>query len=294
MLYAKYGMVFRDLRSQKNYSLSTLELLSGVSKATISQFENGKSLVSFDKLEALLECMNLTILDYSLLVNNGIPEYFIVQFQEITTAFFAKDTQKLKEIYEKNLEYDEETTYLIAISAKATFTTLSHEEKKEVETLLSKSPLWGLYEFYILIHTIDQLSVDLVWELIQNFFNEPRMFVYLKQLREYRALLINVLIKAIPNFIEHGNENASSYTLDCLYSLFIESDLTSKVFWHLLKGCHTYIFESKERGEIVIEECLAWMTRIGARKLSNVASERIELLKQRAKIVMIKNSTNKN
>lgn len=287
-------MVFRDLRTQKNFSLSTLELLSGVSKATISQFENGKSLVSFDKLEALLECMNLTILDYSLLVNNGIPEYFIVQFQDITKAFFEKDMHKLKEIYEKNLEYDEETTYLIAISAKATFTTLSCGEIKEVESLLSTSPLWGLYEFYILIHTIDQLSVDLVWNLIQKFFNEPRRFVYLKQLREYRALLINVLIKAIPNFIEQFNEKASTYTLDYLHSLFLESDLTSKVFWHLLGGCHIYIFDSKERGEAVIDECLAWMTRIGARKLSNVASERIELLKQRTNIEVLEKFINKN
>ena len=73
MIYSKYGQIFRDLRLQKKMSISELNTLSGVSKATISQFENGKSLMSFDKLEALLEYMNLTILDYSLLVNNGLP-----------------------------------------------------------------------------------------------------------------------------------------------------------------------------------------------------------------------------
>lgn len=281
MLYAKYGSVFRELRTQKKFSLSMLELLSGVSKATISQFENGKSLVSFDKLESLLECMNLTILDYSLLINNGIPEYFIIQFQEITAAFFRQDKTRLEEIYYKNLEFEEETTYLIALSAKATFTSLTCEEVKEVEELLSTSPLWGLYEFYVLIHTIDQISVDLVWKLIQNFFKESYMDGYLKHLREYRALLINVLIKAIPIFIERGDMKKSKYTLDKISSLFQESDLTSKVFWHLLNGCYTYRFENKECGQRAIDECLSWMKEIGATKLSKVASARIEALKEK-------------
>nr|WP_270323597.1 helix-turn-helix transcriptional regulator [Lactococcus petauri] len=48
-------------------SLSELNTLSGVSKATISQFENGKSLVSFDKLEALLESVNILLHSFKIL-----------------------------------------------------------------------------------------------------------------------------------------------------------------------------------------------------------------------------------
>ena len=112
-------------------SLSELNTLSGVSKATISQFENGKSLVSFDKLEALLESMNLTILDYSLLVNNGLPEYFITQFQNIENAYYNQDEAELQYLYEKNLEYENESTYMIALSAKATYTQLSEKVIQE-------------------------------------------------------------------------------------------------------------------------------------------------------------------
>lgn len=170
MIYSKYGKIFRNLRLQKNMSLSELNTLSGVSKATISQFENGKSLVSFDKLEALLESMNLTILDYSLLVNNGLPEYFITQFQNIEDAYYNQDEAELQHLYEKNLEYENESTYMIALSAKATYTQLSEKEIQEVESLLSVGPLWGLYELYILIHTLEQLNLNLVWNIIETFF----------------------------------------------------------------------------------------------------------------------------
>ncbi|WP_313310190.1 helix-turn-helix domain-containing protein, partial [Lactococcus taiwanensis] len=61
----KYGDVFKNLRLQKNISLSRLSKLSSVSKATISQFENGNSMVSYEKLERMLEVLHLTLLDYS-------------------------------------------------------------------------------------------------------------------------------------------------------------------------------------------------------------------------------------
>ncbi|MBD5823525.1 helix-turn-helix domain-containing protein [Lactococcus petauri] len=281
MIYSKYGKIFRNLRLQKNMSLSELNTLSGVSKATISQFENGKSLVSFDKLEALLESMNLTILDYSLLVNNGLPEYFITQFQNIEDAYYNQDEAELQHLYEKNLEYENESTYMIALSAKATYTQLSEKEIQEVESLLSVGPLWGLYELYILIHTLEQLNLNLVWNIIETFFKNKNVFKYLKVLHEYRALLINILIKAELVFIEAECDTKAGIVLSRLNSLAVESDLTSKAIARVLKGCYIYAFESRSKGEKIIAGCLEVMDNMGAIKLKNVIIRRIALLKTR-------------
>ncbi|MDG6126612.1 Rgg/GadR/MutR family transcriptional regulator [Lactococcus formosensis] len=262
-------------------SISELNTLSGVSKATISQFENGKSLMSFDKLEALLEYMNLTILDYSLLVNNGLPEYFIMQFQNIEDAYYNQDEAELHQLYEKNLEYEDESTYMIALSAKATYTQLSEKEIQEVESLLSLGPLWGLYELYILIHTLEQLNMNLVWNIIETFFKNKNVFKYLKVLHEYRALLITILIKAELKFIEADCDTKAGIVLSRMNGLTVESDLTSKLIIRVLKGCYTYAFESKSNGEKIIADCLEFVDNLEAIKLKKIISQRFILLKSR-------------
>jgi transcriptional activator, Rgg/GadR/MutR family, C-terminal domain len=281
MIYSKYGEVFRRLRLQKNMSLSKLNSLSGVSKATISQFENGKSLVSFDKLESLLECMNITVLDYSLIINNGLPEYFITQFQHIDDAYYNQSEVDLHRLYEKNIEYKDESTYMIALCAKATYTRLSEKEIQEVEELLSAGQLWGLYKLQVFVHTLEQINPNLVWCILEKFFENENMFKYLKVLREYRVLLINILIRAEWLFIESGCGVKASIILTRLNNVADESDLTSRAITAILKGCYTYVFESQSSGLKVISNCLEIIDFLGSVKLKNVLYRRVKLMKSR-------------
>ncbi|XHB95334.1 hypothetical protein AAFF39_10470 [Lactococcus garvieae] len=156
---------------------------------------------------------------------------------------------------------------MIALSAKATYTQLSEKEIQEVESLLSVGPLWGQYELYILIHTLEQLNLNLIWNIIETFFKNKNVFKYLKVLHEYRALLINILIKAELVFIEAECDTKAGIVLSRLNSITVESDLTSKAIARVLKGCYTYAFESRSNGEKIIAACLEVMDNVGAIKL---------------------------
>lgn len=103
MVYYKYGHAFRDLRLQHNLPMSAFEEL-GITKATISNFENGKNMIAFDKLDMALQEMHVTLLDYSLVLNNGELDYFIVVFQDIENSYYQNNVRKLKYIYEEIME----------------------------------------------------------------------------------------------------------------------------------------------------------------------------------------------
>lgn len=74
MIYKKYGQAFKKLRLQHRLSLRDFERI-GLSKSTLSYFENGKSLISFDKLDLALQEMHTTFRSYMLMLNNDEEDY---------------------------------------------------------------------------------------------------------------------------------------------------------------------------------------------------------------------------
>lgn len=281
MVYAKYGDIFRKFRKQKNVSLTFLANKSGISKATISQFENGKSLISLDRLERLLECLSITISDYFLLINNGIPEYFITKFQQIEAAFYNQDQDMLEDIHESFLLYYDEEMELVAISAKAVYQQLAPHELIKLEKLFYQKEMWDLFELYILIHTIERLDVNTVREIIESINKNFFLRDYLSVLHEYRALIINVLIKAIIVFIEDNDQISAKKTLERLNRLITEFDLTTKTITLTLKGCIIYWFSNEKLGEEFINDSFDIMRKVGAEKLEIAARMRVsELMKK--------------
>lgn len=73
MIYRKYRECFKKLRKQHGKALSSFEEI-GISKGTLSNFENGKTMISLDKLNQALEMLNVTMATYCLIImDNPIP-----------------------------------------------------------------------------------------------------------------------------------------------------------------------------------------------------------------------------
>ena len=58
MPYKRYGEIFKKLREQKNFSLSHFSEI-GISKASLSRFELGQTMISFERLDSALQEMNV-------------------------------------------------------------------------------------------------------------------------------------------------------------------------------------------------------------------------------------------
>lgn len=282
MAYNDYGYAFKMIRKQRGISLSDIEYVSGVPKSTISQFENGHSLISFDKLEEILETMSLTIWDYVLVISKGEPEYFIMQFQEIEDAFIEQSEKKLKNIYEINIKNHEKQTNFLAYCAKSSFNTLHTREVEELEKYFISKGYWSLFDLYALFYTLEQISIELLLYLLNDlFFVQTINYKYLKNLLTYRKPLVWILVRSSLVLIENKYFTFVEKLIKEMENFFGESDLTAKIGIEYIKGCLYFSTQSKHKGRAMVSNTLSMLTAIDAIKIKQILYSRfrkIELM----------------
>lgn len=69
-----YGKVFKQIRTQKKLPLSYFQKL-GIDKAVVSRFERGKTMVSIERVDAMLQEMNVSLAEYELMINHFVSDY---------------------------------------------------------------------------------------------------------------------------------------------------------------------------------------------------------------------------
>lgn len=276
MIYKKYGEVFKALRLQKNLSLNDIQNLSGVSKSTISQFENGKTMITYEKLVQALEVMSVTLYDYYLLLNNGNPDYFITEFEEIYDAFFDFEDGKLIDIYQKNKKFGTIESYIISLCAKAMYTKLSSNEIQTIESILISRSFWGLYELYIVFYTVEQVGLITLESITESLFSNKNGKIYIQKLPEYRRLTLSVLIKIIFIYIDKKEEKKVKKLIEIMDTLLVNSDLSYQMMVNFLKGYYVQEFEDEVKGRQAVSEVLCVLQTIGADKFKCILEKRIK------------------
>lgn len=262
MVYAKYGDTFKKLRTQHNKTLRDFEEV-GVSKGALSQFENGKTLLSFDKLDMALQSMHVTMLAYILMINNGVSDYYLTQFMEIDKAFISKDKNRLIEIEKQNTEVNPEEGCAVAIAARAGYTEITKEQKEKVETYFKGCYMWSRYELYLLINTAEQIDNELLVAIIKSFFEEQKNY-YLRERQEFKHLITRILANAILKLIRGNNSDVSQELMRYLHLLPTEFELTERIVYVFLEGAWIYKFQSEKLGTKIIQRCLRILSDIYA------------------------------
>ena len=275
MVYKKYGEVFKELRKQHRRTLKDFEKV-GISNATLSQFENGKSMLAFDKLEAALHEMHVTMAAYILMINNGESEYFLSEFIEIDKASITRDTDKLKNIYRSNSLYGAEEDCAISVAARAGYEELSPSDKETIEKYFTSCILWSRYELYLLINTAEQIDSLLLIELIDKFFSNK--YYYLRERQEFKHLVARILVKGILYLIRNNRASEAQRMMKQLEQLPTEFELTERVAYMFVEGCFMMKFLSFENGSKVIRRCFRILTDINGvafKKMMKFEYERV-------------------
>lgn len=280
MRFKEYGKSFKEIRHQKGISLNHLEELSGVSKATISQFENGKSLLSYEKLEKILEALDVTLRDYSLVTNKGKIEEFILQFQKIECYFINKDEAGLKEIYTQYINKEEQNFRLLALSAKARYDSLSNEECQILEKYFSLGVDWGLFDLYVLSNVVEYISIDLLIDLLDELLSNQNFYSYFRILHDYRDSLMWILIQSCLLLMEKKERFFVQILLRKMERFIAENYLLAKLCLRYLEGCYKYVFVSEKEGSALIMRILEILEELGAIELKHFISYRFNRIKE--------------
>lgn len=267
MSYSKYGESFRTLRKQYKKTLGYFESL-GISKGTLSQFENGKTLLSFDKLDMALQKMNVTMTSYILMINNSESEYFIIQFREIERAYMTRNKEKLMKIYHDNIYYEIEEDYFIALAAKACYEKLNVEEKTQLETFFNNCEMWSRYELNLFINVMPQIDQNLTLSIINKL--SLSKYEYLRERREYRPLFARLIVKIILLLITQGMQKEAEGLIKYLKGLPPIIDITEKVVGMFLEGCCIYKFEDSQMGNKIVRRSLRILLDVEAIELKNI------------------------
>lgn len=279
MIYKKYGEIFKKLRVQHKLSLRDFERI-GLSKSTISSFENGKTLISFDKLDLALQEMHTTFRSYMLMLNNDEEDYWLNQFKKIEQAYFNKNISLLKQVYLDNIEYDLEENKVIALSAKACYSHLSPVEVSYIETRLKSYHIWHSYELYILVNTLEEIDPRLLQDLVGQMLSQNEH--YLKEITEFRNLLIRVVLRATLVMIRHGYRDDSERFLKAFEGLTIVFDTYVRISSLFVKGCWIYAFENQITGKKLTARALKILSEIGALELREVFQKDFEKISNKS------------
>ncbi|KSU04172.1 MAG: helix-turn-helix domain-containing protein [Lactococcus lactis] len=259
MVYFKYGKAFHDLRIQHGFSLSAFEEL-GIAKSTLSNFENGKSMLSFDRLDFALQKMNVSPLDYSLMINNGEQDSYTSIFDEIEKAYYQRNIKQLQEIYQENSNGTKEQK-LLAYSAKGLYQHLPADEIGEIEDYLKGIQFWGLFELSLLANIGDKLSDTQISYILDDLlFNK----IYYENDLYYRVLIYRFLYKVILHYIDSGNQNKAKEVLDISQSYFMPGDVMSRVIINYAESFYIHFYIDEKKGKNQLLDTLRFLKKIGA------------------------------
>lgn len=208
--------------------------------------------------------MNVTLHEYSYLLNNGTNDYCIEIFEEIDHAFYLEDKSTLKQIYDDNIIYPEGCYY--ALFAKACYIALEEEEQGKIADLLIGTEYWGAKELWIFTDTIDQLSNPLLLSLLNEFLAKSNYFHHIV---DYNRLITQATNTALLTLINRNMGKEAKMVLDKTAHDLWEVDLFSRNVHLFLLGLWLYSFSNQKNGDEKMKHALQILNMLGSTHLEN-------------------------
>ena len=180
----------------------------------------------------------------------------------------------LEQIYLENIKYDLEENKVIALSAKACYSPLSPDDVSYIESKLKSYHIWHSYELYILVDTLDEIDPLLLQDIVKKILAQN--LYYLKEVTEFRNLLIRVVIRTILALIREGYKELSEGFIKEIEGLTLVSDTFIRIAALFVKGCWIYAFENQITGKKIITRTLKILSEIGASELREIFQKDFE------------------
>jgi len=270
MVYTRYGEVFKKLRIQKGFSLSYFSIL-GIHKSSIARFEQGKSMLSVDKLDKLLQHMNVSFAEYELLLNRFVPEYQEDFLCSLEKAEFCSDNKKLHALYQ---EVAESENVLLKLAVKSKINVLNEREQEKILLYLKKVKYWGYFELCLAYAILEYLNTPNLKDLLENFCEKNKHYY---DVRKYKIKMYQITYRAIIILSSRNEQKLASEILSHRHG----SDENCFEFYlssyeKLAKGFYIYCFESKSEGGYILEEVYSIFENLGNKNMRTFCENRIK------------------
>lgn len=249
MVYSKYGLTFRKIREQKKISLSAFPKV-GISKAALSKFERGETMMGFENVVCALQEMGVSLEEYE----NFLNAYTVGEeenlWEEIEKATYQNHQERLQEL---QIYAQESGLNFIELAAKACMGTLNAQEAEEITEYLYEVEIWSFTELYLFYFSMEYLSLRDVLHILGNFF--PRGHALFNS-KKHRQFLVQICCRAVAFFSAFGYKSEARMLLEQLEVHGLARTMFQRNLKKLSEGFWIQRFGDKEQGEGKILESL--------------------------------------
>lgn len=257
MVYQKYGFIFRKIRQQKKLSMSIFPKV-GISKPTLSKFERGKTMMSFESVVCGLQEMGVTLEEYENFLNDYSLGEEDTLWEEIESSALSENVEELKYLY--NYTKDAGFPYL-SLSAKACYLPLSSQETDEITDYLYEIEIWGMSELRLFYFTIDELNVRDTFYILRKFFPKGHDFFHSKK---YQTRFVRLCCRAVVRLSKLGYQKEGELLLEQLEIHGLLTTMFQRNLKNLTKGYWEFCFSDAVKGEEQILESLEILKKVSS------------------------------
>ncbi|MGE7623368.1 helix-turn-helix domain-containing protein [Viridibacillus sp. NPDC096237] len=264
-----FGWIFRDLRLERGYNLK--EVADGiVTISFLSKFERGDSDISLSNFYALLEKLNITLSEFTLITNDYTSTYFENLIEQIKVAYENNNTSYLQNIADieqanwknRNLKIhrcNEIMTKALLYNLDKQ-KSLSDEEIQFLCEYLLTIENWSIYELALFGNSLSSLKVETVVTLSKELINRGQLFIKLKK---NKIELIRILLNTVVICLENHNISSALYFLTVLDSLLNNTDFYfEKTKFLFLKGLYKIKIGELDKGTVLANKALFLMEEL--------------------------------
>jgi HTH-type transcriptional regulator, SHP2-responsive activator len=275
---SRYGKVFKLLRNQKNLPLSYFEKI-GVGKSHVGKFERGEIMMSFERVDSMLQLMNISLGEFEMIVNYYVPDFQNWFLLELVTAEFYQDQKKLKRLYKESKENGD---LWLVIIAKARLEGLNNQEIFKVKEYLNNIKEWGYFDITLAFSVLDFLRESEIVQIIDELKIKKRK-VYGEF--KYRRRLYQLIYRSAMLLATKGNQKAAEKVLKLKdYFGSGSADFYISTLNLLANGVIDYLYIDKNKGKEKINEGLFMIERLGSVDFKNYHKKRILMLLKKEKL----------
>ena len=266
----KFGETFKEIRLSRKYSIEALADQS-VSKSTISRFERLESDITFDKLVALLNKMQVSIGEFMFLCEKGTKKNGLNSFSKF---IFENNEEELKKLMEQMwMDYEKDgITYrkVSAILIEIHYNRLVKKPIKEESVLfltdyLIQCEVWTQFDLFILGNTIEYLPPNTSIILTKELTKKTSLFHGNRLIFE---TVLNILINTSLVCIKENRLQAAQELISYLQGLDIdETYFFERVLIKFVFGSYLVRRGDVNEGEREVNDSLKVMKLLGANKL---------------------------
>lgn len=241
MVKKKYGEVFKRIRKQGGFSLSCFSTV-GIGKATLSSFEHGTSMMSFEKVNAGLELMKVSLSEFEDILNDYEMSDTQSIFQKVEKALLSENKVCLQSLAKEAIQRG---WVHIGFAINILAGEIRLFELEELKELLYTADIWNEKEMFVLYSIIDHIGPRDVINILKNFKTRAkRTYNSLK----HRRILALILFKASKTLSYYGYKKEAAEIIRDIETHNIASSMFLKNLFYGIKGYWVYCFENKKRG----------------------------------------------